>query len=65
MSTYILSETPATRNEAFETLQDVTNQGTFTKEEAVEILCKVLSWDERQASQAFDGLIASNSLIEV
>lgn len=61
---YILSETPSTKNEAFEALQDVVSQGTFSKDEAVEILCNVIGMDEQQASRAFDGLVASGSVVE-
>jgi hypothetical protein len=61
---YILSETPGTRNEAFEALQDVVGQGTFSRDEAIEILCNVLGIDEQQASRAFDGLVASGSVEE-
>jgi len=62
---YMLGETPETKNEAFEVLQDVVSQGTFTEEEAVQVLCSVLGWNEQRALQAFNGLIAQNSVVEV
>lgn len=62
---YMLGEAPQVKNEAFEALQDVVQQGTFSKEEAVQVLCNVLDWDDRRASQAFDGLVAQNSVVEV
>jgi len=62
---YMLGETPQVKTEAFEALQDVVQQGTFSKEEAVQVLCNVLDWDERRASQAFEGLVAQDSVVEV
>jgi len=61
----MLGETPQVKTEAFEALQDVVQQGTFSKEEAVQVLCNVLDWDERRASQAFEGLVAQDSVVEV
>jgi len=62
---YTLSESPATRNEAFDALENVIAQGTFTKDEAIEILVQVLGLDYAEAESAFRGLLASGSIEEV
>jgi hypothetical protein len=64
MKSYTLGDAPEKKNEAFEALQDVVSQGTFTEAEAIEILQNVLSYSDRQAKQAFDGLLATDSIKE-
>lgn len=61
---YILTGTPGSQNDAFDTLEEVFGSSEFSADDAIEALEEVLEMDTSEAQSALKRLIRMNVLEE-